>query len=277
MQLVRNFPEAVHVRCFRHLQQNIESHLREQQFSSAAIAQYTHDIFGWRDSDGEYHEGLVDCDNISCFDSSLLSLKSKWDQLEQDDFHDRVYHKAGFYDWFTRYKADDFRHCTLRSLREDIGLGSPPSAFRTNDSESINALLKESLGYKKHQWGVFNEKVKKVVKQQQQDMSKAIIGHGQYQICPQYSFLSVSGDKWFWMSEEQRLNWIKKFNACQVQECANTSFLADESSAPSRSTEDSSPDISIGRFACHDKSSMSVTIKDIVSSTGLAYATVEGM
>ena len=85
--------------------------------------------------------------------------------------------KAGFHDWFTRYKADDFHYCTLRSLREDIDLGSPLSAFRTNDSESTNALLKESLGYKKHQWGVFNEKVKKVVKQQQ-DMSKAIIGHG---------------------------------------------------------------------------------------------------
>ena len=88
--VVRNFPEAAHVRCFRHLKQNIESHLREQQFSSAAIVQYTRDIFGWRDSDGQYHEGLVDSDNISSFDSSLFSLKSKWDQLEQDDFHDRV-------------------------------------------------------------------------------------------------------------------------------------------------------------------------------------------
>ena len=74
-------------------------------------------------------------------------------------------------------------------------------------------------------------------------MSKAIIGHGQYQLRPQY----------FQLSEEQRLNWIKKFNACQVQEYANTSVLADESSAP----EDSSPDISIGCFACQDKSSLS--------------------
>ena len=52
--------------------------------------------------------------------------------------------------FMTEHKADDFRHCTLRSLREDIELGSPPSAFRTNDSESIDALLKELLGYKKH-------------------------------------------------------------------------------------------------------------------------------
>ena len=92
-----------------------------------------------------------------------------------------------------------------------------PSAFRTNDSESINAFLKESLGYKKHQWGLFNEKVKKIIEQQQNDITKAIIGLGRYQLRPQYSYLSVSEDKWFHMSQEQRKAWIKKFNATQVQ------------------------------------------------------------
>ncbi len=30
---LRNFPQAAHVRCFRHLQQNIEMHLRDRQFT----------------------------------------------------------------------------------------------------------------------------------------------------------------------------------------------------------------------------------------------------
>ena len=34
------------------------------------------------------------------------------------------------------------------------------------------------------------------------------------------------------MSKEQRLNWIKKFNACQVQEHANTSVLAEHQMDP---------------------------------------------
>ena len=42
--VVRNFPEAACIRCFRHLQQNIESYLCEQQFSSGVIRQYAHDI-----------------------------------------------------------------------------------------------------------------------------------------------------------------------------------------------------------------------------------------
>ena len=115
--------------------------------SASAITQYVKDIFGWRDADGTYHEGLVDSDSIDGFNTALLDLKNKWNQIEQDDFQDKT-HKVGFHDWFTKFKADDFRSSTLRPLRERIGLGSPPSSFHTNDSESINVLLKESLGYK---------------------------------------------------------------------------------------------------------------------------------
>lgn len=150
--VMRSFPEAAQIRCFRHLQQNIESHLREHKFSANAITQYVKDIFGWRDADDTYHEGLVDSESINGFNTTLLQLKDKWHQLEQDDFQDKI-HMMGFHDWFTKYKADDFRHYKLRPLRERISLGSPPSSFHTNDSESINALLKESLGYKKTPMG----------------------------------------------------------------------------------------------------------------------------
>jgi len=87
-----------------------------------------------------------------------------------------------------KYKAEEFNHSTLRSLREDIGLGSPSKAFYTNDNEAINAKLKECLSYKKHQWCLFNAKMKELAKQQQQEVEKAIIGFGQYRIRSQYSF-----------------------------------------------------------------------------------------
>ena len=60
----------------------------------------------------------------------------------------------------------------------------------------MNALLKECLGYKNHQWGLFNVKVKEVVKQQQHEVEKATIGHGEYQLQPQYSFLATMKEKW---------------------------------------------------------------------------------
>jgi len=61
-------------------------HLRKQQFSSGVIARFVHDIFGWEDSNGNYHEGLVDCDKIGSFDASLLSLKMKWGPGKADGF-----------------------------------------------------------------------------------------------------------------------------------------------------------------------------------------------
>lgn len=42
---LRNFPQAVHLRCFRHLQQNIELHLRDLHFRLTVVKQFTQDIW----------------------------------------------------------------------------------------------------------------------------------------------------------------------------------------------------------------------------------------
>ena len=54
------FPHASQLRCFRHLQQNIESCLRDKQFPQNAITEYTWENFGFVNSDDVVHEGLVD-------------------------------------------------------------------------------------------------------------------------------------------------------------------------------------------------------------------------
>ena len=88
-------------------------------------------------------------------------------------------------------------------------------AFCTNDSESINAILKDCVGFKKQKWAVLNSIIKTVNKhQQQQEFEKAIVGPRQYCLQKQYSFLSVPVDKWFRMTTDQRL---QKFNNSQVR------------------------------------------------------------
>ena len=82
-------------------------------------------------------------------------------------------------------------------------------AFRTNDSESINAMLKDCVGFKKQNWAVFNSTIKTAVNKQQQEFEKEIVGLGQYCLQKQYSFLSVPADKWFRMTTDQRLHHIK--------------------------------------------------------------------
>lgn len=120
------FHQAAHIQCFNHLQQNVEMHLREEQFPNSTIKEYIHNIFGWSETSGTYHEGLVDCCDSIVFDASLTSLKERWDEIEIEAFSDRKSHKPQFHQWFAKWKSEDFRNCTLRNLREDIGLGSPP-------------------------------------------------------------------------------------------------------------------------------------------------------
>lgn len=61
-------------------------HLREQHFPQDTIREYIHDIFGWTETSRLYHEGLVDCADISVFDGALEALKERWDQLESSAF-----------------------------------------------------------------------------------------------------------------------------------------------------------------------------------------------
>ena len=298
---IRSFPQAAHVRCFRHLQQNIEQHLREEQFSPAIIKLLVGDIFGYTYSDGTYHEGLVDSCDAETFDAQLKDLKEKWDHHEKEAFSDRKSHDPKFHIWFSRFKAEDFRQCTLRPLREDIGLGCPPKAFYTNDSESINALLKQSLGYKKHQWGVFNNKVKHLVEQQQREVEKAVIGYGESQLKPQYSFLSIPEEKWFRMSQEQRQQHLRRFNTCSVRGkhamSASTSIsktsLETSKQSPSRlstisvtescqslpgsSSTNTPQDITTGRFSTENQRPLTVSLDDAVQSVKLPFTTIEGI
>ena len=79
--LTENFPHAIHLRCFCHLQQNIESYLSDKQFPSSVIQEYIKDIFGWRDHKNAY-EGLVDCVDAQSFSYQLHQLQNQWDERE---------------------------------------------------------------------------------------------------------------------------------------------------------------------------------------------------
>ena len=78
-------------------------------------------------------------------------------------------------------------------------------ALLTNDSESINAILKDCVGFKKQKWAVFNNILKTAVNKQQKQFVKAIASLGQYCL----GFLSVLADKWFRMTTDQYLHYIK--------------------------------------------------------------------
>jgi len=50
--LAHKFNSAVHLRCFRHLQQNVERHLHDECFPQSAIKVHIHNMFGFTDKEG---------------------------------------------------------------------------------------------------------------------------------------------------------------------------------------------------------------------------------
>ena len=97
-------------------------------------------------------------------------------------------------------------------------LGSPPTPYNTNDSESINAAIKEKVNYRKSEWPQFNAKMKKLVNSLVQEAEKAIIGFGEFRIRDEYKHLVVPVEKWNQMTKEQRKRAICKFHSAGVHE-----------------------------------------------------------
>ena len=74
----------------------------------------------------------------------------------------------------------------IRPIREKAGLGVPPVAFTTNASESINAMLKKRVDYKRNELPVFLEKVRELLQEQDNEIEKAVISRGKYVVNPEF-------------------------------------------------------------------------------------------
>ena len=69
----------------------------------------------------------------------------------------------------------------------------------------MNSALKEKTNYTKMQWPAFNERMKAFVKEQQEEVEKAVVGGRKYELRDEYKFLEVTKDsKWWKMSAGQR-------------------------------------------------------------------------
>ena len=79
----------------------------------------------------------------------------------------------------------------LSPVREDAGLGVPPSAFTTNASESITAMLKRKVNYKKSELVAFIQHLKELIEEQQRELERAVIRRGKYEFREEYKFLEV--------------------------------------------------------------------------------------
>lgn len=99
----------------------------------------------------------------------------------------------------------------LRPIRERTGLGSPPEPYYTNEVESKNNVLKQQVMYKAMDLPMFVQHMQDLLSEQKKEIKHAVATAGEYHVAPQYADLAVDSQKWFKMTEQQRL---PKFGNC---------------------------------------------------------------
>ena len=97
------------------------------------------------------------------------------------------------------------------------GLGSPPTIFTTNRSESVNAMLKKQVDYKQNEWPKFNEHLKQLKQEQRDEVIRSLSGRGQYRLCAQYRYLSTSILEWSKMIPKQRQKIIADIDSSSLR------------------------------------------------------------
>ena len=99
--------------------------------------------------------------------------------------------------WFQQYKAHLLKKKMLKPVRTKAGLGVQLLQFTTNASESMNAVLKRKVDYKKNELPEFLEELRKVIDEQQHELERAIINKGKYQLCVKYRKMEIEEKHWF--------------------------------------------------------------------------------
>ena len=215
----------------------LKQQLNDRNYPTTAATTVLDDIFGKQQAD-VFVEGLVDSVSEEEFDRKVATLGAKWNEIESSS--SQV--SPGFHSWFVRYKADSIKSTMLKPVREQAGLGCPPEQFTTNQSEAINSVIKNQVGYKSHQLMEFVEHLKMVVDEQDHEVERAVIGRGKYRFDSAYAYLEVSPSKWFKMSEKQRQDHLAKIAKAKVSN--TTSRITPPSSSQSvRSSKTLSVDV----------------------------------
>ena len=173
-----SFPPAIHLLCSNHVRRNIKDKLRELSIPENIRLVITQDIFV-KQVRSCHFEGIVDVKSDTEFEKGVDMLTHNLPNQGS----------VRYVAWFVTYKRDAIQHGLLRSQRQKAALGNPPLHYTTNASESINAVLKSKVNYKKSELPVFIDKLKEANKEQDEEVERAVLGQGKYQFCSSYKHL----------------------------------------------------------------------------------------
>jgi hypothetical protein len=228
---LHEFGFAQHLTCSIHVRRNIKDKISECNLPPQLSSKILADVFG-QQLGSVHQEGLVDCFDNENFERNLETTIKTWRNLESTS----TSNIEKFIGWFMENKVEVIRNTMLHSARVDCGLGNPPSMFTTNASESINALLKHKVDYKKHQLPDFIDKVVELVAEQKQEVERAVVNRGKWRLRSQYRFLEIQESVWFTMNAQQRQKHLSRVHSVSLAEAEDSSTIANSSASKGTAT-----------------------------------------
>jgi len=251
------FPNAVHLRCTNHLRQNIKDKLRSLGLSQELSKDIVADIFGRRIG-VHFEKGLVDAEDKKLFQAYLKLIKQKWNNIERSSNPEN---EPQFHSWFCHEKAPIIIDAVLPEVRLKAHMtGDPVPLFTTNNSESINHIIKNEVEWKENKLPVLISHLKAVCDKQVSEMQKAVIGRGEWKLISLYN-LEIPEDVWFQKSQEQRTRLLKKVMEARP-------FISTSTAAPLPTVQDLSPAAAEGILSVASENS---------GITTLSKGTLEGI
>ena len=166
----RSIPNAVHLLCTKHLQDDIQIKLTAMGISGQYRADFMADIFG---CEKKQERGLIDSRDKEEFRDRLTKMKETWEKRELSARNTTV---AQFYPWFLKYQAKDMEEKALLNVRQKAGLGE--EFFYNNAVESSHHTLKTSRNHRMSDWPTILTNFRQLVDRQQRDVERAFVGAG---------------------------------------------------------------------------------------------------
>ena len=237
------FPSSVHLLCSIHMRRNIKAKACELHLPEKITDVILNDIFG-KQIGQEFYEGLVDVSSDTEYEKGIKHLFCKWKALDSS-VNGPV---NAFILWFSRYKQDLIKKTMLKSSRSKAGLGNPPAAFTNNASESLNALLKRKLDYKRHELPEFLDKLKECIEDQEKEVERAVVNRGKYVFKDEFKDLQLSEQQWSKMSVTQRTNHLHRVQAMALKTSGKS--VSSEPSTSKASSSKVQPSVAISQPGC---------------------------
>ena len=112
------------------------------------------------------------------------------------------------FQWFRLHVFPVIRDNMNTELLKSLGIKS--EKYTQNSSESVNAIIKRYVNFKKQDIFSFVNDLEECILEQQNEMGKAVLGLGRWKLASLYESMQVPSDTWFGpMSSDARADAVE--------------------------------------------------------------------